>query len=102
MHEAVALYASLRLLGGRLRGASCVAYTIADPPEEIRSELRRLDVDVRRAETVDPRCPNGNKIVTLNDDDDDFEWLLALDSDVVFAGDLHDYVVGAESVRGKP
>lgn len=86
--EVCRLFASLRALGGSLKDAKCTALFTGPPDSAATTDLLRdLDVEVRQVTPIDSRCPHANKIRML-EQDDDVDWLLALDTDMLVTGDL--------------
>lgn len=98
--EAVQLYRSLARCGGALAAARRIAYCMDEPSPQIAAELDGLGVEVRRVAPIDERCPHANKLHML-DPGLDADWVVMLDTDVVFAGDVAPYLVGS-SVLAKP
>lgn len=85
--EVCHLFASLRVLGGSLSQARSTVLFTSSPDPSVRNALEALDVEVRLVTPVDPRCPHANKIRML-EQDDDVDWILALDTDMLITGDL--------------
>lgn len=98
--EVELLFRTLRRLGGNLAGARAVAYFVGRPGAEIRKTLAALDVSVRIVDPFDARCPHANKLRML-ECRDEYEYLLALDTDIAVAGDFSSEILGA-SIAAKP
>ncbi len=91
--EAVTLFKSLDVFGGRVRAARRRACFIDEVSPESRRRLEELGVDVSVREALDPRFPFTNKIRMFDPaDNQDTDLLVALDSDVIVAGDFAEYL----------
>jgi len=101
VHEAELLFRTLRRFGGDLSRARCVAHFVgfADPAAVER--LANLGVSTEVVEPFDERYPHANKIRMLETAARDFDYLVALDTDIVVARDFSAHVMGA-SVALKP
>ena len=98
--EAELLFRSLRKLGGRMAGVQAVAYFVGSADADISESLASLDVEIKIVAPVDPRCPHANKLRML-DVAGDYDFLLALDTDIVVAGDFAVEIWGS-SIAAKP
>jgi hypothetical protein len=98
--ETVMLFTSLRVRGGDLADARGRAYCVGTPTPEVVRELAALDVEVLEVTPFDQRCPHANKLHMLVADGDT-DWVVMLDTDIAFAGDIAPQLVGS-SVLAKP
>lgn len=85
--EICRLFETLRQLGGAVSAARATALFTGQPDAHTVATLEALQVDVRLITAVDPQCPHANKIRML-EQDDDVDWILALDTDMLITGDL--------------
>jgi len=91
--EVVLLFASLERFGGATRRARRRAYCIGDAPERLERQLADLGVEVRVREPVRERLRFANKLRMFDPrENEDTALLVALDTDVVIAGDLSEYL----------
>jgi hypothetical protein len=100
VHEAEFLFRSLRRFGGNLSDAPGVVYFVGSADPEAVERLADLGVATEVVEPFDERCPHANKIRML-ESAQDFEYLVALDPDIVVARDFSAHIMGA-SVAAKP
>ncbi len=98
--EVVYLYKTLQRFGGHLARAQRVAYFVRSVDSQAAKRLADLNVMIKIVKPVDLRCPHANKIRML-DDAEDFDHLVALDTDIVIARDFSPYLQGS-SVAAKP
>ena len=98
--ETVCLFSSLAACGGRLAEAQKLAYFVESVEGPIAEELARLGVTVKVVERLSDIVPHANKIRML-DESEDFDHLVALDTDVVIGRDFSEMVCGS-AVRAKP
>ncbi len=85
------LLRSLRACGGSLSNASFLACFVEKVDPRTREALADLGAEVVVVDRVDPRYPHANKIRMLQVPGD-HDLLLALDIDIVFAGDVSSYL----------
>jgi hypothetical protein len=97
--EVELLYRTLRHFAGELSQAAGRAYFVTGVQQEVVDRLSELGVTVEVVEPVDERCPHANKIRMLADGD--FEYLVALDTDVVVSRDFSVHI-GGEAVGAVP
>jgi hypothetical protein len=83
--EALALVRSLRAFGGAQAQAPCEVHFVESPPANVEA-FEELGATIRTVERLDPRSPHANKLQMLYPVQTDY--LLALDCDVVVAGDF--------------
>jgi hypothetical protein len=99
------LFKTLRYFGGALAVSQCIAYFLRSADPGIVERLVDLDVQVKIVKPVDDRCPHANKIRML-DDKEDFDYLVALDTDIVVARDFSSFLkqsaIGAKPVDHDP
>jgi hypothetical protein len=100
VQEVEFLFRSLRRFGGNLSHAPGVVYFVGSADPAAVERLAALGVTTKVVEPFDDRCPHANKIRMLQTEKD-FEYLVALDPDIVVARDFSAYIVGA-SVAAKP
>jgi hypothetical protein len=100
VHEAEFLFRSLRRFGGNLSHAPGVVYFVGSADPAVIKRLAALGVTTKVVEPFDERCPHANKIRMLQTEKD-FEYLVALDPDIVVARDFSAHVMGA-AVAAKP
>lgn len=98
--ETVLLFRSLAQLGGSLATSEKVCYFDRVVDTAIAAELLDIGVQIRLITPVDPRCAMGNNQVML-DNSDAYDWLVALDCDVVVASDFRHELVG-DAVAAAP
>ncbi len=100
--DAVYLFASLEVFGGRMRRARRRAYVVGGASPSTRRRLADLGVDVRDVPPVDARFRFANKLAMFDAEAKAATGLLvALDTDIVVAGDFAAYLDGA-LVQAKP
>src|SRR5688500_13752400 len=88
-HKVYNLVLSLRLFGGSLAEARVVVNFVGDVDADYADRLNALGADVRIVERFDPRSPYLNKLRMLElAAEYEFDVLVALDCDVLIAGDL--------------
>lgn len=100
VHEAELLFRTLRQFGGTLSHARCVAHFVGSADPAAVERLDKLGVATEIVEPFDERCPHANKIRML-ETAEDFDYLVALDPDIVVTRDFSAHVMGA-SVAAKP
>ncbi len=98
--ETLRLFWSLRSLGGSIAGAEAVCYFDRVVDARVAESLRSLDVAVRLIAPVDPRCAMGNNQIML-EEDGSYDWLVALDCDVVVTADFSHELTG-DAVAAAP
>lgn len=103
--ETVALFESLERFGGAMREARRRAFFIGGVPPLVERRLDELGVEVRVRDPVDERFRFANKLHMFDPrENGDCAVLVALDSDVLVAGDFAEYVdpavVQAKQVDG--
>jgi hypothetical protein len=98
--EVLYLFKSLRYLGGRLTDARGIAYFVGSVHAETAKSLAALGVAVSVVAPLDERCPHANKIQML-DDTEDYDYLVAMDTDVVIVRDFSSQLIG-NSIAAKP
>lgn len=103
--EVVDLFASVERFGGALRDAARRVYFVDDASPQTEGRLRDLGVDVRVAPEVVPDFRFANKLAMFDGGArDGTELLIALDSDIIVAGDpapyLHPGLVQAKQPDG--
>jgi hypothetical protein len=103
--ETVVAFESLERFGGALRAARRRAFFIGGVPGPVERRLADLGVEVRVRDVVDERFRFANKLHVFDPrENGDCEVLVALDSDVVVAGDFSEHldagVVQAKQVDG--
>lgn len=91
--EVVLLARSLRAFGGSQANADIRAYFVDHIPADAVSRLTELGVDLRVADRFCEECPHANKLAMFADVED-YDYLVALDTDVVVVGDIVEYLVG--------
>ena len=94
------LFRTLHQFGGSLSRARRAAYFVGSVDPTVAQRLAKLEVAIKIVEPVDQRCPHANKIRML-DDTEDFDYLVALDTDVVIAKDFSIHL-GGSSIGAKP
>jgi len=99
-HEVTYLFKSLRYLGGRLADAQAIAYFVDSVNAEVTATLAALNVAVQIVDRLDERCLHANKIQML-EDTADYDYLVALDTDIVIARDFSAQLIG-HSIAAKP
>ena len=91
--EVLRLVRSVRVLDSPLRAAQIVCYIDRVADSELASALHDLSATVRLISPVDARAAMGNNQVML-DDDGSYDWLVALDCDIVVTGDFSAELAG--------
>jgi hypothetical protein len=89
--EALALVRSLRAFGGLQAEARCEVHFVEQLPQD-PAPFEALGATLRRVERFDQRCPHANKLQMHYPIETDY--LLALDCDVVVAGDFSRFLIG--------
>lgn len=100
-HEIPYLFKSLINFGGRLASAQKIAFFDGPVNEKLITELSEMGVKVKHIQTIDGRCIHANKIQMLKGDEFDFDYLVALDADIVIAKDFSSFI-GRKSIGMKP
>lgn len=98
--EALYLFKTLQRFGGHLTRARQIAYFVESTDSATAKQLADLGVTIKIVEPVDIPIPYANKTQML-DDTEDFDYLVALDTDVVITRDFSPYIQGS-SVAAKP
>lgn len=99
--ETVVLFESLERFGGAMRAARRRAFFIEAVPAAVERRLHDLGVEVRVRDPVDERFRFANKLHLFDPrENGDCEVLVALDSDIVVAGDFSEHV-DAQVVQAK-
>ncbi len=98
--EAMYLFKTLRRFGGQLARAQGIAYFVGSIEPATARRFNELDVTFKIVDPVDGRCPHANKIRML-DETVDYDYLVALDTDIVITRDFSPYIQGS-SVAAKP
>src|SRR5215210_6600256 len=87
IHEAEMLFRTLRRFGGALSRSQCMAYFVGSADPAAVERLADLGVATEVVEPFDERRPQANKIRML-ETAKDFDYLVALDTDIVVARDF--------------
>jgi len=96
------LFKSLKMYGGKLSQSKKIACFSEIPDPLITKKLENLGVKIKIIDEVDTRSPHSNKIQMLSlYDSEDFDILVALDSDIVVIDDFTNYL-DLESFCAKP
>ena len=96
------LFKSLNLHGGKLSNAQKIACFTEPAEPALVDRLTKLGVKVKTIENLDSRYPYANKIQMLRlDQEEDFDLLVTLDTDIVIANDFSIFV-DEDSIKGKP
>lgn len=98
--ETEVLFRTLLANGGRLADARKIAYSVGPAHPLVVEVLGDLGVEVREVAPFDERCPHANKLAMFEPVPDS-DLLLALDTDIAFAGDPLPWLSGT-SVAAKP
>jgi hypothetical protein len=98
--EVVYLFKTLQHFGGHLSRARQIAYFLESADFPSTRQLADLGVTVKVVDRVDPRCPYSNKVRML-EDNEDCDYVVALDTDVVITRDFSPYIQGS-SIAAKP
>jgi len=99
------LFKTLDVNGGQLKKAKRLACFSEDINPELTSELTKLHVRIKKVDSIDSRHIISNKIqmLLLDEYNDDYDYLAALDSDIVINKDFSHYFrpdgIGAALVR---
>jgi 2-polyprenyl-3-methyl-5-hydroxy-6-metoxy-1,4-benzoquinol methylase len=101
LHEVKNLFKSLQNFGGIL--SDCRKIVCFDEPidDHLMEQLNSMGILVKIVKTIDHRCIHANKIQILNLDEPDFDYLVALDTDIVVAKDFSKFLTGSE-IQAKP
>lgn len=100
--EAFNLAFSIRQFGGALASAPIVVNFVEGVAPRARELLAPLEVEIRTVSRHDPRCPPMNKLRMLDlAERDDFDVLVALDTDTLVLGDPSPYF-RSDRLRAKP
>jgi len=96
------LFKSLNRNGGRLAESQKVACFTEKPDSFLKEKLEKLGVKITIVDNIDKRSPHSNKIQMLSlEKSEEFDVLVALDSDVIIANDFIKYI-DLEKFRAKP
>ena len=98
--ETVYLFKTLDHFGGNLSRARRIAYFVGSADSASAEALADLGVAIKVVEPMDARSPYANKLRML-EAPDECDYLIALDTDVVIAGDFSAFIQGS-SVAAKP
>lgn len=98
--EPVALFASIASEGGALAAASRRLDHVGPLDPQLAELMDVFDVECRAVERVHPHVPHLNKLRML-EDNDDVDYVLALDTDIVVLGDPLPFL-RADAVAAKP
>jgi hypothetical protein len=90
--EVALLFRSLEAFGGELRRARRRVYFVNDCAAQTEARLRELGVEVRVVPDVEARFRFANKLAMLREEPEGTQVLVAIDSDVVVAGDFSAYL----------
>lgn len=93
LSEIFDLFTTLRHFGGTMANSPAIAYFLGPIPEKNAAVLSSLDVRVEIVEPLDIGCPQANKLLAIGPHPG-VDYTLALDTDVVVAGDF------SKSIRG--
>lgn len=91
--EAEYLFQSLGHFGGNLARAKRTAYFVKSASPEVARNLADLHANIKIVQPVSERCPHANKLQML-EDQGDFDYLVALDCDIVVARDFSVHLAG--------
>jgi len=89
--EALALVRSLRAFGGTQAETVCEIHFVERLPDDVAA-FEELGATLKTVERFDERCPHANKLQIHYPVETDY--LLAMDCDVVVAGDFSRFMVG--------
>jgi len=96
------LFKSLNRYGGKLINSQKVACFTEEPDQLLKEKLENLGVKIKKVDAIDNRSPYSNKIQMLSlEKSEDFDVLVALDSDVVISNDFTKYI-DLNNFRAKP
>ncbi len=99
--EVYLLFRSLQRFGGKMARCRQVACFVGHVEAWFRQQLSAIGVQTRVVDRLDERCPHANKIRMLMDIDSEFDWVVALDTDIAAAGDFSCHLTGT-TIRAKP
>jgi len=99
--ETEKLFKSLLYFGGNLAHAQKVACFTESISPEIVESLTNLGVIVKIVENLDNRCLHANKVQILDMYEEDYDYLVALDTDIVISRDFSDFL-GKPAIAAKP
>jgi hypothetical protein len=100
--KAYNLALSVRTFGGSLADAPVIVSFVGDVEREYATALEKIGAEVRVVERFHPRSPYLNKMRMLElAEDSSFDVLVALDCDVLVAGDIRDDLP-VDRVAAKP
>lgn len=97
LSEAIPLFKTLRLLSGSLKDSDAVLYVTGEIPSATTKKFADLQVQIYVVEPFDLRCPHANKIRMI-EPEYHTDYLLAVDTDIVFAGDPTSILLGSAFV----
>lgn len=105
--ETINLFRTLIKFGGSLSKSQKVACFTEPLQSEIAEKLTELGVVIKIVDGLDERCVHASKIQNLSlYEDEDFDLLVSLDTDIVVANDFSKYIdesaVGAKPVDQDP
>jgi len=92
--EVITLFKSTKIFGGKLAQAQKIVYFTDNIDNDIKLELKQLGVKIRIIESIDHEDPHTNKIQPLKfaNDEEDFDFLITLDTDMVIGRDFSEYL----------
>lgn len=91
VREVEYLFKSIKHFGGDLAFAQFIAYYAGSISSKTVDRLLELGIIYKHTKTTDTRCLRANKIQML-DDSEDFDVLVALDTDIVVVRDFSSYL----------
>jgi len=96
------LFKSLNQYGGKLANSQKIACFTERPDSLLTQKLQKLGVKIKIVDVIDERSPLSNKIQMLSlYKNEDFDVLVALDSDIVVVDDFSKYI-DLENFSAKP
>jgi len=96
------LFKSLNQYGGKLVNSQKIACFTERPDSLLTQKLQKLGVKIKIVDVIDERHPPSNKIQMLSlYKNEDFDVLVALDSDIVVVDDFSKYI-DLENFSAKP
>ncbi|MGI0011648.1 MAG: hypothetical protein ACREAE_09640, partial [Nitrosopumilaceae archaeon] len=96
------LFKSLHMHGGKLANTQKIACFTEPVEPALVDRLTKLGVKIKTIENLDSRYPYASKIQMLRlDQEEDFDLLVALDTDIVIANDFSAFIY-EDRICGKP
>lgn len=95
------MFRTLQNFGGLVSNSRKIACFSEPVSAQWVERLNSIGVLIKIVKNIDQKCVHANKIQMLNIDEHDFDYLVALDTDIVIAKDFSEFLTGSE-IQAKP